>query len=261
MKYWIKAWVEILNDSKMATLPDRLWRRAMEMFLAAGHYDQEGQLPDTSQLAWLLRISTDELEIDLKQLAASTGILEKTATGWMVTKFAKRQAATPGAERIRQHRERKVKQESNDPSNIPSNGFVTKSYQNRTEQNRTESEQNRTESESLPPPLTPFISPAKILADASGLSTFPPRQLHYAEVIQSLVEDYGVEKTTAALKGAHDKWVSTRGKSGQPYRSTNLGWIDWAQDNLLSVQNTNGNGWVTQEQYEDMLREKYKDEL
>lgn len=108
--YWIKLYVEILNDSKMAVLPDRLWRRAVEMFLAAGHYNDNGNLPDTSQLAWLLRMDTDELELDMKQIAA-TGIIQRTDKGWLVTKFEDRQAPVPGKDRVKQFRERQKKQQ------------------------------------------------------------------------------------------------------------------------------------------------------
>lgn len=110
--YWIKLYHEIIDDPKMATLPDRLWRRAIEVFLLAGKLcpDKSGELPDTRQLAWLLRMPTDDLQTDLVQLA-STGILQATKSGWEVVNFNKRQSAVPGAERVKQHRERKQKQE------------------------------------------------------------------------------------------------------------------------------------------------------
>ena len=56
--YWIKLYHEILDDPKMATLPDRLWRKVIEIFLIAGKLspDKSGQLPETNQIAWLLRM-------------------------------------------------------------------------------------------------------------------------------------------------------------------------------------------------------------
>jgi len=113
--YWIKLYIEILDDPKITTLPDRLWRRCIETFLLAGKLDgfmKEGNLPETKQLAWALRITTDELELDLKQLE-TTGIIQKTVTGWRVINFQKRQAATPDAERKRQERERRHKEQYN----------------------------------------------------------------------------------------------------------------------------------------------------
>ena len=103
--YWIKLYIEILDDPKMATLPDKLWRRTIELFLCAGRLHQNGQLPDTKQLAWMMRIPTDELDLDLRQIAM-TGIIEQTQTGWLILKFAKRQAPVTDVERQRYHRDR-----------------------------------------------------------------------------------------------------------------------------------------------------------
>lgn len=108
--YWIKLYIEILDDPKMATLPDRLWRRVIELFLCAGRLHKNGELPDTKQLAWLMRIPTDELDLDLKQIA-TTGIVEQTQGGWIIPKFAKRQAPVTDAERQRQHRDRMHQQQ------------------------------------------------------------------------------------------------------------------------------------------------------
>ncbi len=108
--YWIKLYHEILDDPKMALLPDRLWRRVVELFLLAGKHGTDGQLPDSRQLAWLLRMNPDELEMDLKQIE-TTGMIERLTNGWLVVNFAKRQAAIPGAERTQQHRKRAKQQQ------------------------------------------------------------------------------------------------------------------------------------------------------
>lgn len=145
--YWIKLYHEIIDDPKMATLPDRLWRRTIELFLLAGKLcpDKSGELPDTRQLAWLLRMPTDDLQTDLVQLA-STGILQATKTGWEVVNFNKRQSAVPGAERVKQHRERKQKQEYYEGvTNLKRN--VTQNKINRDRLTETETEQSRTETE------------------------------------------------------------------------------------------------------------------
>jgi len=136
--YWIKLYHEILDDPKMATLPDRLWRRSVELFLIAGKLcsDKSGVLPDTRQLAWLLRMQTDELQADIDQLV-STGIVESIPNGWLIVNFNKRQSPATSAERVRQHRERKQKEQYY--------GDVTDLKRNVTQINRlTESE---TESE------------------------------------------------------------------------------------------------------------------
>jgi hypothetical protein len=106
--FWIKLYLEILDDPKLGRLPDRLWRRFIECCLMAGKFGKGGQLPESSQIAWLLRISTDECELDLKQLAM-TGMIQHNQEGWQVTNFSKRQAAIPDAVRKQQQRDNEKK--------------------------------------------------------------------------------------------------------------------------------------------------------
>lgn len=222
--YWIKLYHEILDDPKMATLPDRLWRRVIELFLCAGRLNQGGLLPDTKQLAWMLRISTDDLDLDLRQIAM-TGIIQQTQDGWIVPKFAKRQGAATGAERVLRHRERQHKAQyyGDNPGNAP----VTLSY---TDQIRSDTDQKKKGNPAAASSLR--ISPDKILCDASGLSAFPGDQLQWVDVIYSMAQDHGVEATTKAMREACNKWVATTGKNGRTYRKTNLNWVAWAQEIL-----------------------------
>lgn len=105
--YWIKLYIEILDDAKMGRLTDRLFRRTIQLFLIAGEYQREGLLPPTEDIAWRLRpMEIEELETDMADLA-SVGILHKTDQGWVVTHFEKRQAKVPVAKRMKQYRERK----------------------------------------------------------------------------------------------------------------------------------------------------------
>ena len=108
--YWIKLYIEILDDSKMATLPDRLWRRVIELFMLAGRYYKNGQLPDTNELAWALRMPMGELDLDLKQIS-QVGIIKKNEHGWVVVNFSKRQAKMTPAEKMRLYREKMHREE------------------------------------------------------------------------------------------------------------------------------------------------------
>lgn len=108
--YWIKFYVEILDDPKMATLPDRLWRRFYELCLIAGRMNELGDLPEIKQIAWILRMSEDALQADMDELA-KVDLIEKTANGWIVTNFAKRQEKMSGAERTQKFREEKRREE------------------------------------------------------------------------------------------------------------------------------------------------------
>lgn len=108
--YWIKLYHEILDDPKMATLPDDQWRKVIECFLIAGRVNNAGELPPTKQIAWILRKDESEVEEALN-LVAKTGIIEKTDLGWYIPKFARRQEKISGSDRTRMSRERKQKQQ------------------------------------------------------------------------------------------------------------------------------------------------------
>lgn len=108
--YWLKLYTDILDDPKMGTLPDRIWRRTIELFLIAKQQGTDGELPETKQIAWLLRLPEKEVETDLLEIEKS-GIIERTECGWFVVKFAKRQAASVDAERKARQRDRERKEQ------------------------------------------------------------------------------------------------------------------------------------------------------
>jgi DnaD/phage-associated family protein len=107
-KYWIKLYIEILDDPKMGMMADRLFRRTIQLFLLAGDLNGSGELPSIDDMSWRLRLRTEELETDLADLA-SAGIVHKSDGVWIVTKFEERQAPVSDAERMRRYRERKQK--------------------------------------------------------------------------------------------------------------------------------------------------------
>lgn len=108
--YWAKVYIEIIDDPKMATMPDRLWRRTIELILIAKKYNADGHIPSTRQLAWMLRMPIEELELDLQQIA-SVGIIQPEIDGWFVVNFKKRQSASTSTERSRQFRERQQQEQ------------------------------------------------------------------------------------------------------------------------------------------------------
>lgn len=246
--YWIKLYIELLEDPKMATLPDRLWRRVIELFLCAGKFGKNGNLPETAQLAWVLRMSTDDLEMDLKQIA-TTGIIQRTPDGWLVTKFADRQAPVPGKERVRQFRKRQQKQQYYDD--------VTQLKRKVTQIQNTDTESD-TDTEQTP--ALPRISPEKILCDASNLPTFPgnAESRQWVDVVYQLGLEYGVERTTAAMKKACDRWVATKGQNGRNYARTNLNWIAWAMEDLTGTTIELNPDEMTADQYYEYLMSQHE---
>ena len=138
-KYWIKLYHEILDDPKMGRMPDRLWRRTIELFLLAGELDQDGALPEVKDMAWRLRINDDSLIDDLTYLI-NYGIVHKQGERFTVSKFAERQAPISDAERMRRLRERQQKEQyyGDEP--------VTNSVTNR--KTDTDTDKNRLDTES-----------------------------------------------------------------------------------------------------------------
>ena len=164
--YWIKLYIEILDDPKMATLPDHLWRRVVELFLLAGRTNGGGTLPPASQIAWTLRLPEQEIEDDLARLI-EIGIISVVEESNVVTNYAKRQEPASSTERWKRHNERKQNDEYN------ANVLQTKVQTNRLteqKQNRidteTDTEQNRIESDSEVGILIPL---ARAFTQATGL--------------------------------------------------------------------------------------------
>lgn len=212
-KYWIKLYHEALHDPKMGRLSDHLYRRCIELFLLAGETDAEGALPPVGDMAWTLRTSDDALTQDLVQLA-ETGIVTKSEAGWIVTKFAARQEAVSGSERVQRYRERNRRAEYK--CNVP----VTKRY---TDTDTDVDTDTTTARACEPEPTTPQPQPEQRpepsllgkLLDSAGVIVGGIMQ---TQAWQAVEEDCGgdaalLEETFAEMaKGSGRptaKWAST----------------------------------------------------
>lgn len=235
--YWLKLYMEILDDPKMATLPDRLWRRAIELFLIAKRINKEGELPDTAGIAWMLRLDSDDLDLDLKQLA-TTGIINKTITGWFVVNFKKRQASATSTERVKEFRQREHRNQYYDTE-------AETHLKRNVSQSRADTEQSRadTEAEGAPASASPIIpqNPAgaimPMICRVTGMASIPPKEVQRIEQFHRMIEQYGLTRAEAELSIAYKKWINTpRKNGGGKYSPSNFGWVDWAQDALISDQ-------------------------
>jgi DnaD/phage-associated family protein len=104
---WIKLYVEILEDPKMGKMSEWLFARCIRLFLLAGREGKDGMLPPVEDIAWSLRIDEDKTAQTLRDLA-EVGVTHQTEDGsWCITNFAKRQAISDGAKRVKEYRERK----------------------------------------------------------------------------------------------------------------------------------------------------------
>lgn len=107
-KYWLKLYHEMLDDPKVMTLRPSLRWRFVETLLMAGEMDEEGYLPDLNHYAWRVRDTLELVESELIELA-DAGLLSREDGRWLVTRFSERQAPVSAAERMRQLRLRKQK--------------------------------------------------------------------------------------------------------------------------------------------------------
>ena len=131
-RYWIKLWLEIIDDPKMGRLPDWLWRRAIELFLLAGENGDDGLLQPVSDLAWRLRPATEDQVTESLQALSKVGVVHETPDGWAVTNFGKRQEAISSTERVRQYRKRErneneTKRSNNETANVSDSVSVSPS--------------------------------------------------------------------------------------------------------------------------------------
>lgn len=109
-RFWIKLPHETLDDSRLARLPDRLWRRRLETHLLAGERDKSGWLPPLDDMAWRLHVSPEQLEEELVELAVM-GFVEQREGRWFVPDFAESQSAASSSERGKRYRQRERKRE------------------------------------------------------------------------------------------------------------------------------------------------------
>ena len=101
--YWIKFYVEILDDPKMAMLSDHLWRRFYELCLIAGRVFEDGNIPCEKQIAWTLRVNESDIINDLSELE-KLGLVLKIDGGWNIVNFKKRQNKMTPAEKMNRYR-------------------------------------------------------------------------------------------------------------------------------------------------------------
>lgn len=148
---WFKVYVEILDDSKMGRLSDRLWRRSMEMFAFARKWGDDGELPPIPDMAWTLHLTEDELTADLEALAAlPRPIIQRRGDGWIVTNFVTRQApeTDEGRQAAKRVRDRAVKPDVTSRDNSVTVALPDLDLDQDLDQIKTETRQDKTGPES-----------------------------------------------------------------------------------------------------------------
>lgn len=158
--YWMKLWFDILRDPKMGMLPDRLWRRVIELFLLAGQQGEDGLLPDVPTIAWQLNKSVQAINTDLQKIA-EVGIIQETGDGrWIVVNFKKRNEPVDPAKRIRDFRRRERYEKGDEKCNENETKMKRECYEalqlrNQEEQSNRSTDLNTTTTPPYPPESDP----------------------------------------------------------------------------------------------------------
>ena len=243
-KFWIKLYIEILDDPKMARLPNYLWRRLVELFLLAGRQGDFGALPPVEETAWSLRLSEDKLLEDLRRLAEIGVVRESTNGAWSVTHFKERQGSE-SLERVRRYRQRYRNDQDDEngnqtgavegsPSPSSSDSDSSEGEQRQTPHARIEPAAGTQEPPRLPAsPAEALLHPdVRVYSEVTGGRI--PGMAHYRTVIESIrflrarekLDDPGLQTW---LKPYWLAWSGRKRLDGRPYDPGNLTWlVEWA---------------------------------
>lgn len=186
-KYWLKLYLEILDDPKMGRMSDTLWRRTVELFLLAAKTGEDGSLPPIADMAWALRITESDMLDALEQLA-TLGVVFEDESGWMVTHFAERQDADTHAERQMRYKETRRASPKPSPKPVtnshtdgdatvtqPVTNSQTEEEKSRVEKSRVEESRVEAESPAATAALNFSADPAceRIFQEVTGWVSFP----------------------------------------------------------------------------------------
>jgi len=84
---WIKLYLELLDDEKLADLPDEVcWRFVQLLLVAAEKGKGDGELPPLGALAWRIRAKPDEMLVAMQRLE-EVGLVRTTPNGWAVNPY------------------------------------------------------------------------------------------------------------------------------------------------------------------------------
>lgn len=167
--YWIKLYERVLISPTMGTLPDHLWRRAIELFLLAGRNRGGGALPPIKDVAWVLRITETRLSENLEALSLA-GITHEKDGIWYISNFNKYQKSESN-ERVKRFRE-KHKEEG-----------VTR-YSNALDKDK-DKEEDVTKTKTSPPTTPTSTPPTTTSSPHRIISTFIANMLHVDELTPS----------------------------------------------------------------------------
>ena len=251
-KYWIKLYLEILDDPKMGRMPNHIWRRAIELFLLAGRNGNDGQLQPVEEMAWILRLDASKLLEDLHCLAEA-GVVHETSDGvWVVTHFEKRQDADSSTERSREWRKRGTyRPHGRDETSrdVQRNATyieeeVDPDQEEDQEREESKEEEGAASAASAFPARQSGDSFVRIFSKVTGMSAIPgtdiPRVMSAMDGLTMQFPDEA--ELVKYLRPFWFAWTKRVTKDKRPYPRTNCAWLyDWAVVGQIPSEG-NGNG-------------------
>ena len=123
-KYWLKLFHETIYDPKVMMMSPGARLRFYECLCLAGDYDRGGELPEVQHMAFVFRVTEDQLISELKELVTS-GIFDLVGNTYTIRKFGDRQSAMSPQERMERLRDTKRNEEYENQKRV-SNEPVTK---------------------------------------------------------------------------------------------------------------------------------------
>lgn len=204
---WAKFYIEMNHDPKVGRLSDRLYRRMTQFFLFAKEYNLDGLLPPVADMAYIIHADEQELLEEMEALAADgVEILTLDEDGnWFVSKFMERQAPDSVAQRVRRHRETKLKQNVS-PTLQDVKRDTTQNVTLKEKEEDKEKEGEEEEEEEAARELSPQETKFKLLQDTFEQVIGSPQGKESFETINELV------KIGAEVDDIHDAaaWLNSR---------------------------------------------------
>jgi hypothetical protein len=210
--YWLKLWIEIVDDAKTATLDDHTWRRFIEFLCLAKERNRKGELPEVKEMAWRLRTTEDDILEALTTLKGNKiATFVPGADRWLITKFADRQANVPPGERMRRSRMRHTGSLHTGYTHVTKRNTEEEEEDSVTKRNTAEEEEE--EENERGTDVTQFLKDLHIDAQFDG------PQLPFVRTLQSIIDREGPARATALATRAIRSWEK---KKKSRY---NLAWI------------------------------------
>lgn len=239
MSYWLKLFTEIIDDPKLAEIPEWAKWCFVEFLCLAKENDKGGELQPVTKMAWRLRKTAKQVEAALRTLK-EVGVVHSTGATWIVTNFAKRQAPSESAERVRRFREKQKQEKKDIPVTVTSYGNITPLSSSSSINSDSDSFDSFTPSETANA-VNSFGNNGqarmceRLYQQVTGQICIPSSQEIAANKSLQAILDYcqgDLEKAVGVSKPVYQRWCSTPGKTGRNYSKLNTNWLEKVLETL-----------------------------